>query len=76
MNNLYESLHQSDYLYQLGNPTRTVNFSIWDRIIFAIIVCLLIKYILRAIKKDNPKIQENINLFKDYIKQEWKKWRK
>lgn len=54
-------------IMKLGNTEKIIYFSNYDRLIFAIIICLSIKYGLKLLKQKFPIIQIKINMVKKWL---------
>lgn len=65
--NITTDLHLQNHFLTLGNNAQIIYLSIWDRLIFAILICLTIKYGLRALKEEYPEIQIKIDEMKIWL---------
>ena len=65
--NITTDVNLQNHLLTIGNNTQIIQLSILDRLIFAIIICLTIKYGLRVLKEEYPEIQIKINEMKIWL---------
>ena len=61
------ALNQFNDLKFMSDNSHIIYYSIFDRLIFAIIICLIIKYGLKGLKQKYPIIQIKINLVKKWL---------
>jgi hypothetical protein len=65
--NITTDLIQQNHLLTISNNAQIIQLSIWDRLIFAIIICLTIKYGLKVLKQEFPEIQIKIDEMKIWL---------
>lgn len=65
--NITTDVNLQNHLLTIGNNTQIIQLSILDRLIFAITICLTIKYGLRVLKEEYPEIQIKINEMKIWL---------
>ena len=61
------ALNQFNDLKSMSDNSHIIYYSIFDRLIFAIIICLIIKYGLKGLKQEYPIIQIKINEMKIWL---------
>lgn len=65
--NITTDVNLQNHLLTISNNTQVIHLSIWDRLIFAIFICLIIKYGLKGLKEKFPIIQIKINEMKIWL---------